>query len=195
MNITLRPIDDSNREAVLALTVREDQPFVAPNDVSLRQAAETEAEAPGVARPFAIYADEELVGFCMFAFNPEDEDEEDRYYLWRFMIDQRFQGKGYGQAALDAIIRYFKDNGADLVFTTTPQLLDATLKAAVKHPKVGFYNCSACQPFSSVKSYYCRIYEGKFITGLIAGALADNDLVGYVGSYPIMGVPASINAL
>ena len=85
-------------------------------------------------------------------------------------------------------------DGADLVFTTTPQLLDATLKAAVKHPKVGFYNCSACQPFSSVKSYYCRIYEGKFITGLIAGALADNDLVGYVGSYPIMGVPASINA-
>ena len=119
MNITLRPIDDSNREAVLALTVREDQPFVAPNDVSLRQAAETEAEAPGVARPFAIYADEELVGFCMFAFNPEDEDEEDRYYLWRFMIDQRFQGKGFGQAALDAIIRYFKDNGADRLYLST----------------------------------------------------------------------------
>ena len=119
MNITLRPIDDSNREAVLALTVREDQPFVAPNDVSLRQAAETEAEAPGVARPFAIYADEERVGFCMFAFNPEDEDEEDRYYLWRFMIDQRFQGKGYGQAALDAIIRYFKDNGADRLYLST----------------------------------------------------------------------------
>ncbi len=85
-------------------------------------------------------------------------------------------------------------DGADLVFTTTPQLLDVTLKSAVKHPKTGFYNCSACQPFSSVKSYYCRIYEGKFITGLIAGALTDNDLVGYVGSYPIMGVPASINA-
>ncbi len=85
-------------------------------------------------------------------------------------------------------------DGADLVFTTTPQLLDVTLKSAVMHPKTGFYSCSACQPFSSVKSYYCRIYEGKFITGLIAGALADNDLVGYVGSYPIMGVPASINA-
>ena len=40
MNITLRPIDDSNREAVLALTVREDQPFVATNDYSLKEAAE-----------------------------------------------------------------------------------------------------------------------------------------------------------
>ncbi|MBR0352207.1 MAG: BMP family ABC transporter substrate-binding protein [Oscillospiraceae bacterium] len=85
-------------------------------------------------------------------------------------------------------------DGAGLVFTATPQLLDVTLKAAVMHPKIRFYNCSACQHFSSVKSYYCRIYEGKFITGMIAGALADNDLVGYIGSYPIMGVPAAVNA-
>ena len=119
MNIELRPVDDDNREAVLALSVREDQPFVAPNDVSLRQFAETEEEAPGVARPFAIYADEELVGFCMVIFDPDDEDEEDRYYLWRFMIDQRHQGKGYGQAALDAIIRYFRDNGADRLYLST----------------------------------------------------------------------------
>ena len=119
MQIKLAPIDDTNREAVLALSVREDQPFVAPNDVSLRQAAETEAEAPGVARPFAIYADDTLVGFCMFAFDPEDEDEEDRYYLWRFMIDQRYQDKGCGQAALDEIIRYFRDNGADRLYLST----------------------------------------------------------------------------
>ena len=38
MSISLKPIDETNREAVLALSVREDQPFVAPNDVSLRQA-------------------------------------------------------------------------------------------------------------------------------------------------------------
>ena len=58
MNITLRTIDDTNREAVLALSVREDQPFVAPNDVSLKQADEANAECPGTARPFAIYADD-----------------------------------------------------------------------------------------------------------------------------------------
>ncbi|MCR5611362.1 MAG: BMP family ABC transporter substrate-binding protein [Clostridiales bacterium] len=90
-----------------------------------------------------------------------------------------------GEAAAD---------GAELVFTTTPPLLKATLKAALKYPKIRFFNCSACQPLSSVTSYYCRTYEGKFITGLIAGALSKNGLVGYVGSYPILGVPASINA-
>ena len=84
--------------------------------------------------------------------------------------------------------------GADLIFTTTPLLLGATLKAAVKYPKVRFLNCSAGTSLSSVRSYYCRIYEGKFITGMIAGAMAKNDLIGYVASYPILGVPASINA-
>ena len=119
MDISLKPVDDSNRAAVLALSVREDQPFVAPNDVSLRQAAETNEKHPGVARPFGIYADGKLVGFCMFAFNPEDEDEDDRYWLWRFMIDKSEQGKGCGQAALAEIIRYFKENGADRLFLST----------------------------------------------------------------------------
>lgn len=54
--IKLKPVNDNNREAVLALSVREDQPFVAPNDVSLRQADEANSELPGVARPFAIRA-------------------------------------------------------------------------------------------------------------------------------------------
>ena len=100
MSIRLVPISDDNRDAVLALSVREDQPFVAPNDVSLRQADETNAEYPDVARPFAIYADDTLVGFCMFYFAPEVEEAEDRYGLWRFMIDKKEQSKGYGQAAL-----------------------------------------------------------------------------------------------
>ena len=85
-------------------------------------------------------------------------------------------------------------DGADMVFTTTPPLLGATLKAAVKYPKIRFLNCSAASNLSSVRSYYCRIYEGKFITGLIAGAMAKDDRIGYVASYPILGVPASINA-
>ncbi|MBQ6568746.1 MAG: GNAT family N-acetyltransferase [Clostridia bacterium] len=119
MKIKLIPVNDDNREAVLALSVRKDQPFVAPNDVSLRQADETNAKHPGVARPFAIYADGTLVGFCMFAFAPELENPADRYWLWRFMIDKDKQDKGYGQAALQEIIRYFKTNGADRLYVST----------------------------------------------------------------------------
>ncbi|MBQ6151850.1 MAG: GNAT family N-acetyltransferase [Mogibacterium sp.] len=119
MKISLIPIDETNREAVIALSVCEDQPFVAPNEYSLEQADETNAKHPGVARPFAVYADSRLVGFCMFAFAPEAEDEDDRYWLWRFMIDKSEQGKGYGQAALTEIIKYFRDNGADRLHLST----------------------------------------------------------------------------
>ncbi len=86
------------------------------------------------------------------------------------------------------------EDGANVVFTTSPPLSRATLKAAVKYPKVHFFNCSADAPFASYRSYYCRVFEGKFITGAIAGAMAENNRIGYVGSYPIFGVPASINA-
>lgn len=85
-------------------------------------------------------------------------------------------------------------DGAQVVFTTAPPLLRATLKAAVKYPKVIFLNCSADVPFSSVRGYYCRAYEAKFIMGVLAGAMAENNEIGYIADYPILGVPASINA-
>ena len=84
--------------------------------------------------------------------------------------------------------------GAHVVFTTTPQLSRVTLKAAVKYPKVRFLNCSVDVPYSSIRTYYSRLYEGKFITGAIAGAMASNDTIGYIASYPIFGEPAAINA-
>lgn len=85
-------------------------------------------------------------------------------------------------------------DGANVVFATTPKLSRPTLKMAVKYPRVRFLNCSVDAPYSSVRTYYSRIYEGKYITGAIAGAMANNDRIGYIGSYPIFGVPASINA-
>lgn len=85
-------------------------------------------------------------------------------------------------------------DGAQVVFTTAPPLCTATLKAAVKYPKVRFLNCSVDQAYSSIRTYYGRIYEAKFITGAIAGAMAGDDRIGYIASYPIFGVPASINA-
>ena len=96
--------------------------------------------------------------------------------------------------AAEVLLEQAVQEGAQVVFTTAPQLNRATLKAAVQHPKVRFLNCSVDQPYSSVRTYYSRIFEGKFITGAIAGAMSDNNTIGYVGSYPIFGVPASVNA-
>ncbi len=85
-------------------------------------------------------------------------------------------------------------DGAQVIFTTAPKLSRSTLKFAVKYPKLHFLNCSVDQPYSSIRTYYGRIFEAKFITGAIAGAMAQDDRIGYIGSNPIFGVPASINA-
>ena len=95
---------------------------------------------------------------------------------------------------LEAALEKAVAEGAQVVFTTTPQQGRATLKAAVKHPKVRFLNCAVNVPYSSIRSYYCRMYEGKFVTGAIAGAIAADDEIGYIAAYPIYGEIASINA-
>ena len=95
---------------------------------------------------------------------------------------------------IDVCLEQAVKDGAELVFTTTPPMSRATLKYAVQYPKIRFLNCSVDQSYSSIRTYYGRTYESKFITGAIAGAMANDDRIGYIAAYPIFGVPASINA-
>ena len=96
----------------------------------------------------------------------------------------------HGEHALRTAIA----EGADVIFTTTPLLIAPALKISVEHPKVRILNCALHMPYSTVRTYYPRVYEAKFITGAIAGAMAKNNRIGYVGTYPIHGEPAAINA-
>ena len=96
--------------------------------------------------------------------------------------------------AADRLIDKAVEDGAQVIFTTAPMLSRPSLKAAVKYPKVRFFNCSVDQPYSSIRTYYARIYEAKFITGAIAGAMAQDNRIGFIASYPIFGMTASINA-
>ena len=95
-----------------------------------------------------------------------------------------------GEEKIEEAIR----DGATVIFTTSPMLSRASLKLAVKYPKVRIFNCSVSQPYASIRTYYGRMYEAKFISGAIAGAMAQNNRIGYIASYPILGTIASINA-
>ncbi len=94
----------------------------------------------------------------------------------------------------DAALERAVAEGAELIFATTGAMIGACRRAAAAHPGVKILNCALSQPYTGVRMYYSRIHECKFITGAIAGAMADNDLVGYVANYPIFGSIASINA-
>lgn len=84
--------------------------------------------------------------------------------------------------------------GNTVVFTTTPIQMQATIKAALKHPEVFFFNCSLNYPYKSVRTYYPRAYEIRFLLGLIAGTMSEEDVIGYEADYPIYGNVANINA-
>ena len=94
----------------------------------------------------------------------------------------------------DATMEQAIAEGANVLFATSPTLIDACRRVAAAHKSVAMFNCSLSMPYAGVRSYYCRIYEGKFIAGAIAGAMACNDRIGYVANYPIMGVTAAVNA-
>ena len=118
MRIELKPVDQFNKSDCIRLKVTIAQSeFIASNESSL-EAAE---EYSDVARPFVIYSDGIAVGFTMFAFEPDYEDPDDRYWLWRFMIDEKYQGQGYGKEALKHIISYFKENGAGNIRLSTKE--------------------------------------------------------------------------
>lgn len=86
--------------AICILSVRVDQQqFVAPNAVSIAQAHFSEH-----AWFRAVYAGETPVGFVML----EDQPEIPEYYLWRFMIDTRYQRMDFGRRAIELVIAHVK---------------------------------------------------------------------------------------
>ena len=126
MKIELRAINETNKDDVILLAVSNSQKqYIASNKESLETAEKEEYKT--IVRSFAIYADDNLVGFTMLAFDVDYSDTNDRYWLWRFMIDKNFQGKGYGFAALQKIIEYFISNGADHIRLSTKESNTAAL--------------------------------------------------------------------
>jgi diamine N-acetyltransferase len=118
--IALRPIDSGNYRECLELSVAPGQErFVASNQQSLAEAYVWREAA----EPFAVYSDEQMVGFALLF--PLGEGVQDDsipapesirgFILVRLMIDGRFQGLGYGRAALEAIVELVRGRGLSVI--------------------------------------------------------------------------------
>ncbi|MFD1067250.1 GNAT family N-acetyltransferase [Oceanobacillus locisalsi] len=109
MTISFKKIDESNYKECALLKVNDNQKdFVAPNWYSVLEAVYEEKEER---HPYAIYHEDEMVGFLMYVYYPADEDyDKDSWWMERFMIAKDFQGKGYGKASLKKFIKDFQGN-------------------------------------------------------------------------------------
>jgi diamine N-acetyltransferase len=117
--VSLRRISESNRVAVEALAVSPQQErFVSDVADSLLEAA---AEPDGRALYWAVYAGETPVGFVMISDEVGSPDYIP-HFLWKLLIDERYQRQGYGTAALDLIVEYFQGRpGVEVLRTSAGQ--------------------------------------------------------------------------
>jgi len=116
--VTLQPITEANHAEIEALRVSPDQEqFVSGVADSITEAAD---EPDGRALYWAVYADETPVGFVMIS-DEVGSPEYIAHYLWKLLIDERHQRRGYGTATLDLIAAYFRARDVDLMWTSAGQ--------------------------------------------------------------------------
>ena len=97
--VELRDVTAENQPAVAALELDPDQAELLDDNAASLEEASDDPDA----RPRAIYARNQLVGFLMYdAGDARDSPRE--AVIYRFMIDRHHQGGGYGRAALEAVI-------------------------------------------------------------------------------------------
>ena len=84
--------------------------------------------------------------------------------------------------------------GFDLIFATSPVMLNSCVEPALRHPETRLLVSSQLAGYHHVHTYYLRFYEAKFLLGMMAGILSESGKIGYIADYPIYGSPSMINA-
>jgi diamine N-acetyltransferase len=116
--IELRRASPEDRVALEALSVAPEQERFVGTVAGAYLEAEEEPDGRGI--QFGLYDGDTLVGFVMLS----DEVGNPSYvsqYLWKLLIDRRYQRRGYGTAALDLVADYFRARGADTLWTSATE--------------------------------------------------------------------------
>ena len=116
--LRLEKITWDNFEAIINLHVKKEQrDFVASNKDSLVHACIRVIAEGKQVFPFGIYKGKKPVGFIMITYDVGEDDGEEpsaewflrnSYYIWRFMIDKRYQGNGYGREAMSLALDFIR---------------------------------------------------------------------------------------
>jgi len=92
------------------------------------------------------------------------------------------------------ILQSMVDEGCRIIFTTSPTLINPTLKVAMDNPDSNLLNCSCFHSFKHVNTYFGRIHEPRFLSGIVAGAMSNAGKLGYIAPYPTTDIISGLNA-
>ncbi|MCU5300020.1 GNAT family N-acetyltransferase, partial [Bacillus paranthracis] len=128
--IYLKPIDKNNWEEAIRLSVKkEQQTLIASNLYSI---AEVQFLDDFYAK--GIYLDETMIGFTMFGIDSDDNN----YWIYRLMIDKKFQGKGIGKQAIHLVIDEIRRNNNANISIIMIGYAPENFTAKFLYKKVGF---------------------------------------------------------
>ena len=94
----------------------------------------------------------------------------------------------------ERVVRQLASTGHDLVFTTSFGFMNPTARVAQRFPKVKFEHATGYKRADNLATYSARFYEGRYISGVIAGSMTRTNRIGYVASFPIPEVVRGINS-
>jgi basic membrane protein A and related proteins len=94
----------------------------------------------------------------------------------------------------ERVIRDYAESGYDLVITTSFGFMDPTIEVAKEFPEKWFVHISGYKTADNVSTVFGRIYQPRYLSGLVAGAATESNIIGYVAAFPIPEVIRGINA-
>ncbi len=94
----------------------------------------------------------------------------------------------------ERVILNMARKGAKLIFTTSYGYMDPTIRVAKEFPETFFMHCSGFKMADNAGNYFGRMYQARYLTGMVAGAMTKSNIIGYAAAFPIPEVIRGINA-
>jgi len=94
----------------------------------------------------------------------------------------------------ERVIRDFAQKGYKLIFTTSFGYMDPTIAVAQEFPDTWFVHISGYKTAPNVSTVFGRMYQARYLSGLVAGKMTKSNIIGYVAAHPIPEVIRGINA-
>ncbi len=92
------------------------------------------------------------------------------------------------------VIRQYAQQGYNMIFGTSFGYMDAMLEVAQEYPDVYFEHCSGYKTADNMATYFGRMYQPRYLSGIVAGRMTKSNIIGYVAAHPIPEVIRGINA-
>ncbi len=97
-------------------------------------------------------------------------------------------------AQAEQVIERYARQGYNLIFTTSFGHMDPTLNVAKKFPNIIFMHCSGFKMLPNLGTYFGRMYQARYLSGIVAGKMTKSNTIGFVAAHPIPEVIRGINA-